>query len=139
MPAHGPAAKAGSRVANVPGMLGIPWKDQDCAAIAQRALRACGIDVPAEALGRFERNDEQALGVFLAGMGGSWAEVGSSPQAATQLGDVIVTRYGVGLVHLSVLVDEGRRLALTTSERSRSIIVRVDNLVSVWKVIRWNP
>jgi hypothetical protein len=130
---------APARAADVVDLLGIPWERQDCAELAQRALAACGIPVPAHALARFDRNDAHGLQAFLKGLGGRWIDIGFMPADARKLGDVIVTRYAEGLMHLAVLVDEERRLALTTSSRSRSACVRVDRMTATWKVIRWEP
>jgi hypothetical protein len=130
---------ARAKSADVSELLGIPWEQQDCAQLAQRALAKCGLAVPAAALGRFGEGGEQELRIFMAGVGGQWAEVGHMPDAAMMLGDVIVMRYGAGNVHLAVLVDETRRLALTTSASSRSAIMRVDRLMAIWRVIRWIP
>lgn len=123
-------------------MLGTPWSEMHCGVLAVNALQRCGVDVEDRDLwvgpditrgaGRFD--------TFLDRHAAQWQSMGESGGAATRLGDVIVSMAPVGgpaPIHLSVLVNEGSRQAITTTELSGAILVSVYRIPRIVGVYRW--
>lgn len=125
------------RRVSVQHLIGIPWARMDCAAIADAACLAAGICLPTYAFARTDAGDATALVAYLDRHAPCWLEIGTEAGAARLAGDIIVSRTQAGGPHLSVLVDEIERRAITTSEASHAQLIRVDRISEVVKVIRW--
>ena len=120
-------------------LLGCPYAEADCAAIARGALQLAGVEVPDYAFARFGRDSAEALAAYLEATGPWWTELGSTASAAAMLGDVIVSVPPGGGPHLSVLMDEVARVAVTTSRATGCQCIRVARIRGIVRVIRWTP
>lgn len=112
----------------------------DCKGVAWLALRRCGLDVPAHAILVEDRASDpdagaEAWSAYLAETEGSWAPV----DRAERLGDLVASRSTVHPhgPHVSVLVDESRRLAISANRDSGVVVEHVDRIPRVEAVLRF--
>ena len=129
--------RVGRRAVSCAHLLGTPWEQADCAAIARAALELCGLDVPAYGFARFGAGDAAALRTYLDATSELWVRVGSTADEARELGDIIVSRLPDGGQHLSVVVDAAARRAITTTADTGAVIVESGSIRAVEQVIRW--
>lgn len=118
-------------------LIGMPWEDADCRSIALEALDRAGLTVPGRDAWTSPSVEfsEDGLAAYLADWSASWDEI----PRAEKLGDVILStsiEAGARTPHLSVIVDEVRRLAITSS-RSMGCLVLGAGLImhvrSAWR------
>lgn len=109
-----------------------------CAGLAWLVQRRCGHDVPDHALVQVRdgARADAALAAFLATGDDCWALLGATPAAATNAGDIIVSRGRTG-PHLSTLINPRTRKAVTTSRGTGVQLITADRIPNVTAVYRW--
>lgn len=121
-------------------LVGVPWSEMNCGALAREVLRRRGVVSEwIDALVAENPSDEVAIIDALMGASG-WARLGNTSTCATEPGDVILSRMRGDEqydYHLSVMVD--RVFALTTSRSTGAILIRPHRIASIVGVWRWLP
>ena len=126
--------RTASKMIEYADLIGIPFKDggaskqgANCVGIGRLALERLGAVL---APGDLPLTPEALVASVLAleadPSGSAWEHIGDHPDAATQLGDVVVSRSGGGS-HVAVLVDASRRIVLTAAAPiEREVTIWVD-------------
>ena len=128
-------------------LIGIKWAEADCRQLALRVLDALGIQVPARQAWEGASFSEAGFVEYMTLGGDGWGlvakgdGVGAVPATySPEEGDVIVSfaldESGRKMPHLSVVVDEQDRLAITTTKAMGSMIWRIRQIQSVRSIWR---